>query len=250
MLDDQDAQPLAGHEVGEDPGKALTLGAGQPRGRFIQEQHPRLERQNHRKFECLFQAMAEEARLLAEPLGQTRAIHHGARGGRQRQNRRGAEEGRRVALGARDAQAIGHAQRFKHGGRLEFSSQAETHDTVGRQTRDGLPRYSHRSFRALAAVGETADQSGLAGAVRPDNADEFTLPCLERDARQYRQAAEMPEDAICLDHDIIAVGRHRGALQCRQRDPRLSRPAARRCGRAACWRRRADCRTGRRAARR
>ena len=68
---------------------------------------------------------------------------------------------------------------------------------------------STRARGTLAAVADTAHERGLAGAVRPDQAEQLAAPRVEVDAVEHQQAAEMLAHAFERD-GMLAAGRQSG----------------------------------------
>src|SRR5690606_36871751 len=88
---------------------------------------------------------------------------------------------------APDAEIAGlDAQHLPHRGEgveydlLRYDAQAAPRCTV--LARDVAPEHAHVAFREAREAGDDVDQGGLAGAVRPEQAEELAAPDREIDA--------------------------------------------------------------------
>ncbi len=76
-------------------------------------------------------------------------------------------------MSARDTQALGHGERFKNRGGLEFAPETEFDNPVRRQAIDRLSCDGDKTCRSLASIRQAANERSLAGAIRSDQAEQF-----------------------------------------------------------------------------
>ena len=76
-----------------------------------------------------------------------------------------------------------------------------------RKTANRLTHDFDRAGRSLAAIGNAANQRGLAGTIRTDETDEFAAACREADIGKNRKAAEVLADARNFDRHLIMGAR-------------------------------------------
>ena len=93
-------------------------------------------------------------------------------------------------------QVFAHRARRVDGSGLEGAHQAALDQHVGRQPGHVLAGKPHRAAARARHAGNQIDGGGLAGAVRPDDAEDFPLRDVEAQLRHGLHAAEALGEAI------------------------------------------------------
>ena len=113
-----------------------------------------------------------------------------------------------VAVGAgmgADPDVVEHRQIGEQRDVLEGAADADFGDPVRRARQDAPALDQNVAGARLVEPGEAVEQGGLAGAVRPDQAEDCALVHVERHAVQGNDAAE---------HDADVANREQGPFPC------------------------------------
>jgi hypothetical protein len=90
----------------------------------------------------------------------------------------------------RNPQAFCDGEAFEDARSLEFPAETERGNAKRRHGLYVMPVDTHQPARTLAPVADATHQCGLAGAIRPYQADQFAVDDRKIDAFQHFQAAE------------------------------------------------------------
>src|SRR2546426_4625113 len=93
------------------------------------------------------------------------------------------------AVRARDTEAVQDGQGVEHVRRLELSADSERHALLGWKPRDGAAVDEDVAARPLAAVGDTAQEGRLPGAVRAHDPHDLATAGLKADPVEHLKAA-------------------------------------------------------------
>ena len=258
-----DAEVVLDHEhrgvervahLAEERAQRLGLALRDPGGGLVEQQHRRLVREHAREVDDAAGAgrqLVTEAvgvRAQAEPIDEL--VDPGAHRGLGTRHRREVERGARRDCGTRTARSHATAivSRTVSAGNRRPSWNDRPRPSGARACgarprRRRAPATPDPAGRDRARVGthearHDVEQRGLAGAVRPDHADDLAARDGERDAGERDDAAEAHADVAQLERgagavgagDPRAVGRRTGpprrrGTSARTRSGRSSRPA-------------------------
>ena len=171
--------------------RSLAVGL-QSRQHFIQQQNSRLCRQGFCNFKC-FQFSQRElgggipGRMIGE-VNQIKNLRE-----RMRIYATGAES-------LRDSQVFGHGQRMHRLGYLERAPDSASRPRVGRQWRNVGTIKAQASVMRPHGTGDHIEHRGFAGAVRPDQSDDFTCSDRKRHVVDGLQSAKAHADICKLKH--------------------------------------------------
>jgi len=173
-------------------------------GRFIEQQHARLQHQRQRDIQKLLVAMRQIGRQGIGLVAQAEHVHHLTRAlATFGQRKLPAEHG-----GAAAMRLHGGIERFRHGerredaGDLKGAGNAATHD-LGMRHADEIGAVEHdAAVIRLDGAGNQIEEGGLAGAVRPDHRGERAGRKFERDVAHRGDTAEGFGKALDQEHGL------------------------------------------------
>jgi hypothetical protein len=111
-----------------------------------------------------------------------------------------------AAMGA-DPHVVAHRQVGEQRHVLEGAADADFGNAVRRALEDALALHQNIARARLIEPAETIEQRGLAGAIRPDQAEDLSLDHVERHAVQRDNAAEHDADVVNREQRRNGAGR-------------------------------------------
>ena len=215
----------------------LGLGAVEPRGRLVEEQHLGIEHERAGDLEAALVAVGERRRALVgvvvelEELQQVEglAAHRGLVVGVAPRAHDGVEERRAGHAVARHEHVLEHRHLPEEPDVLERARDAEVGDLPRREAVDALAAERDGALRRRVHAGDAVEHRGLAGAVGSDEPEDGALGHVEADAADGAQAAEDHLDARQGQRRAHAAAFREGSSR-RRSSSRLPR---RPCGRAS-----------------
>ena len=212
VLDQHDRVAAVAVQAADQAGDLVGLLVAHPRGRLVQQQQPRLQRQRHRD---LGGALIAVRHLAHQPVGlggETGQCHDAADLAPHRGRRVLPEPGAQPVAGAdldRDAHVLAHRELGKDLRHLEGAAHAELDALLRRQPRD-RPAVEHDLARGgREEAGDQVEERRLARTIGADDGAQFARRDAERYLAHRDQAAECLGDAADLQHGTHAALRRR-----------------------------------------
>src|SRR5919204_2769701 len=190
MLDHDDGDALLG-DLADDGQRLLDLGGVEPGVALVQHQKARAQGEALGELEPLAPGEGEGGRWTMRHVGKAREFEMLA-GDRPCLAHVAGMTAKQRAGG--DVLHHRHPRERLHD--LEGSGEAEPRDPVGPLARDVMAVEMHMARRGRMHAGDQVDQRGLAGAVRPNEADDLALVDVEADVVDGLEPAEPARDAI------------------------------------------------------
>ena len=226
VLDQQDRELAL--QAADDLQHFGGLGRVHAGGRLVEEEHTGFERERTRDLDAPAVGVGErEGRIVdarQQPLAEQRedfrrvgaqllflASHRAGADQRQRElgdradYRQGRAHGGKARVRA-DQHIVEHREIAEYAAMLERAREAERREFLGRQAGDVAAGEPHRAGVGPVQASNEVEQRGLAGAVRPDHADQRAVIDGEREVVDGGDAAEAAREAGDLEqrrHHIV-----------------------------------------------
>ncbi len=179
---------------------ARSLGDGHARGRLVEQEKPRLAREQHRDLQPLFLAVREDAGRLCRVLREAKAREQfptiAAPGGT-------AEQTEQAALSARGDQrhleVLGDREARIDSRHLELARDPEPADPVRRQPGDVASGEADRAGGRREGAGDHVEQGGLAAAIGTDDAAQPAVVDRQAHPAERPHPAERLGDVLDLE---------------------------------------------------